>query len=170
MTCLEPLREFYSPLVEAIRNWFVRLWYLLSVMCSDPDEYPDIDEKEWIRLAKIFASGLTDFQSPEKATSYLHIFVYHIGFYRSVYGNLDRYANFSIEGTMKWLKKQTKDGSTHFGGKIGMTGTLKQKLEKHNRMQPYFKKVLSEKSEKLYSKSWCHSIKNTTIDKNTIFS
>lgn len=163
------VQQMFPELSTLLRKLFQQLWYLLSIACSDRSDNSSLTEAEWKRLAKQFARGVTSFSIPEKTTTYLHVFVYHIGYFYCKYDSLERVSNYSIEGTVKWVKRQIASASSHFGGRNQTsTSTSQQVLEKHNRMQPIMKQKLKKKIRKS-DKNWHHKIKKCNFNKETIF-
>lgn len=145
LKCLEPLEGRFPEANKRLRLLFQRLWYLLSILSADQKE-TKVTEAEWIRMAKQFAVLFNSQTAEEKATSYLHVFVYHVGSYLEKYHSLESLANYSIEGTVKWVKTHTREASNKFGG--NKSNTLEQVIHKHNRMQPFMKRELSKINSK----------------------
>lgn len=52
--------------------------------------------------------------SKKEVTPYLHILIYHIGYYRERYGGLEKYGNFAIEGRHQWNKSAIRTGTSQF--------------------------------------------------------
>ena len=113
---------------------------LISICCSSN---PTITESDWLHVAKIFASNWKKMSLVQ--TTYLHVFVYHVGYFLEKYSGLEKYANYSIEGIVHYTKKNISSSTNHFGGwssKNDEFNCFKQLLEKNFREQPAFKSAL----------------------------
>jgi hypothetical protein len=54
---------------------------------------------------------------PEKVTTYLHVFVYHFGYFIARYGGLERLANYSTEGIVGEVKRTALSAAPKHGSK-----------------------------------------------------
>lgn len=73
------------------------------MLASDPDR--KITEAEWLNKAKQFGGTFLELYEPEEITPYIHVLIYHVGFYLEHYGNLEVFANMAIEGRVKYTKQ-----------------------------------------------------------------
>mmetsp|Transcript_7069 Transcript_7069/g.10817 ORF Transcript_7069/g.10817 Transcript_7069/m.10817 type:complete len:113 (-) Transcript_7069:216-554(-) len=96
-------------------------------------------------MAKEFAALFTLNGAPERVTTYLHVFVYHVGYFLVTFKDLEAVSNFSTEGTIQWVKVQTRNATSKFGGRNQQeNSSTVQTLKKHNRLQPSFKQDLQK--------------------------
>jgi hypothetical protein len=87
-------------------------WVLLSVL-AEPQF--DIKEEWWMEKAKQFAKLFVKRYPAEDITPYIHVLVYHLGFYMETYGNLEIFANYAIEGRHQYNKRMLFNGTNGFG-------------------------------------------------------
>ena len=113
----------------------------------------------WKRKALEFAKAFVQEYERQEVTTYLHIFVYHVGFYVEKYGSLERFANYGIEGLHAKNKKVVKMAT--FGYKKGAEVT-KQELEYSHRMEHYCRSNISSHKKEKYGRhendSWVTAI------------
>lgn len=89
------------------------LLVLLSVSGSDVIQ---VTESQWLENAKKFGRMFINVYSENDVTPYLHILIFHIGFFREHYGGLEKYGNFAIEGRHQWNKSAIPTGTSHYSG------------------------------------------------------
>jgi len=53
-----------------------------------------ISEAEWLTQAQEFGKAFVCAHTPEDVTKYLHIFVYHFGFFLATYYSIKKFANY----------------------------------------------------------------------------
>ena len=58
------------------------MWYLLEKAMA---ETSDMTEHEWLEKARAWGALYVSVYSPEDVTPYLHVFVYHVGFFLEKY-------------------------------------------------------------------------------------
>ncbi|GAM29501.1 hypothetical protein SAMD00019534_126770 [Acytostelium subglobosum LB1] len=83
------------------------LWdqcYTLLGMCVKRKS--KVTEQEWLEYAKVFGKNFVSLYPKTYVSSYMHVLVYHIGYFLEKYSNLDRFANFAIECLKDWFLKQ----------------------------------------------------------------
>jgi len=51
-----------------------------------------------IKQAQEFGLAFVNAHGPEEVTTYLHIFVYHFGFFLATYNGTKKFANYALEG------------------------------------------------------------------------
>lgn len=142
LKCLDKLPSNLQPLKEKIHLVFQQALYLLSVASSPR---PNISEQDWLTCSKIFMSNYKEI-SIGAITSYIHVFVYHCGYFLEQYGGIEKLGNYSIEGTIHYIKKTVTNSTSGFGGRNeDKNHCLSQVLEKNRRQQPLFKKELPQK-------------------------
>ena len=56
-------------------------------------------------MAKKFANAVVNAAGEGAITTYIHIFVYHVGFFLEKYGTIEKFANYGVEGTIRRIKK-----------------------------------------------------------------
>jgi hypothetical protein len=83
--------------VTAMREVWERAVDLIALAELD---WVEITEDEWMRRAKEFGRLYVDTFGAEEVTSYIHILVYHVGFFLDRYGTIERFANYSTECTV----------------------------------------------------------------------
>mmetsp|Transcript_9911 Transcript_9911/g.16963 ORF Transcript_9911/g.16963 Transcript_9911/m.16963 type:complete len:768 (-) Transcript_9911:639-2942(-) len=106
--------------IKTLRVW--EMMYCLFVVAADPPE--DFTEKEWRQKAKLMACLFVELFLKECVTTYMHIFVYHFGFFIEKHKGLESVSNYSTEGTVFICKKYIKNSGNKFGGVQGYLGTL----------------------------------------------
>ncbi|KAL6045515.1 hypothetical protein QOT17_022743 [Balamuthia mandrillaris] len=68
---------------------------LLASLASQPKV--TITENEWLELAREFGTKFTQAFGDEEVTPYIHVFIYHLGFFLEKYGSVERFANYATE-------------------------------------------------------------------------
>ena len=91
------------------------------------DQQP-IKEKDWLHYAKTFGRAFVETYCPEDVTPYLHVLVYHLGFYLEAYGNLEVFANYGIEGRHRYNKQLIKTATNGFGRMGNVRNVVYQEL------------------------------------------
>eukprot|EP01102_Stenamoeba_stenopodia_P003858 TRINITY_DN1398_c0_g1_i10.p1 TRINITY_DN1398_c0_g1~~TRINITY_DN1398_c0_g1_i10.p1 ORF type:complete len:102 (-),score=10.78 TRINITY_DN1398_c0_g1_i10:407-712(-) len=71
-------------------------------------ESPEITAEEWTQRARTWATTLVSVYDKMEITPYLHVFVYHLGFFLVQCDSLERFANYSIENKHQVTKKRRK--------------------------------------------------------------
>lgn len=80
----------------------------------------DIVDK-WEHCARRFGTLYGERYLPEKTTPYMHVFVYHVGFFLRKLGNIECFANYDIESWHKINKRVKNLGTVPFGGRSDPT-------------------------------------------------
>jgi len=73
-------------------------------------ESTKITTEEWTRRARSWASTLVTIYDKMEVTPYLHVFVYHLGFFLVECDSVERFANYSIENKHQSAKDRRKGG------------------------------------------------------------
>lgn len=93
-------------------------------------EEPSITEDEWISKARVFAQNFTVIYSGEDVTPYLHIFVYHLGYFLSVLGCVEKFANYATEGRHRYNKRLIITSTNGFSRRDSIYSVTWQELKK----------------------------------------
>jgi hypothetical protein len=56
-----------------------------------------ITEKQWLEEAKPFGKAFTARYTKQEVTTYIHLFIYHVGFYLEKYESIEIFANVATE-------------------------------------------------------------------------
>jgi hypothetical protein len=85
-------------------------------------EHPpnDIVDK-WQHCARRFGALYAARYLPEKTTPYMHVFVYHVGYFLKKLGNIECFANYDIESWHKINKRVKSFATVAFGGRTDPT-------------------------------------------------
>jgi hypothetical protein len=94
---------------------------MLNMMSLEPDK---VVTDNWNELAKEFSKAFTARYMSESITPYMHVFIYHVGYYLQNVGSIEAFANYDIEAWHK-KNKRVKSGATNFLG--GPNGTKKKR-------------------------------------------
>jgi hypothetical protein len=68
----------------------------------------------WLEKSQKFGKLFAKVYSKEDVTPYLHVFVYHVGYYVEHYGSMEMYANYAIESHHKSNKDAIKHNTNGF--------------------------------------------------------
>ena len=151
LECLAKLEAEYTDKANRLKEVWKQALCLLAV-ASDPAE--STKELDWKNCAKLFAKDFQKLATNSNITSYLHCFVYHIGYYLEKYSGIEKLANYSTEGNIKWIKDSLSSSTAHFGGK-NSDHCWAQLLQKHYRSQISFKKTLPQDNR---NKHWSSTL------------
>lgn len=135
----EKVRRVNEP-NKKTRNIWNDFRVLLALSCSDIP----VKETWWRVRAKRLGRSFVSLYGKESVTPYLHVFIYHFGFYLDRYGNLEKFGNYAIEGMHHYNKQMVRTG-------IG--GIKKNKNGEHFHMQELKRSAreLKERVEGMYS-------------------
>lgn len=91
-------------------------------MTAMMSEHPpnDIVDK-WQHCARRFGALYAARYLPEKTTPYMHVFVYHVGYFLKKLGNIECFANYDIESWHKINKRVKSFATVAFGGRTDPT-------------------------------------------------
>ncbi len=106
-------------------------------MSDKPD--PEI-VKNWTDTARQFADAITDrFPEENAITPYIHVFVYHVGYFLQKLGNIECFANYDIESWHRKNKMVKNLATPGFGGRgttLPVQQLQHQQRTKRRREQP----------------------------------
>ena len=128
-SCLDLIRR-KSDAIRLKKSWR-RCFVLLCVAACPPE---DFSEELWKERAKIFAVDYSACIHGEDVTTYLHVFVYHYGFFIKQYGGLEVFGNYSVEGLVGGVKRNAKSSAPRYGGSHPLA-TLQAILDRFERME-----------------------------------
>lgn len=115
----------YTAYFEQLKTIWQQFWALLTL--ASQSETP-VTEENWLAKAKIFANNYLKRYCAEDITPYIHVFVYHVGYYLEKYGNLEIFANYAIEGRHHYNKQVIASASNGFGRADGARNIQYQQL------------------------------------------
>lgn len=102
----------------------------LVILLSQAEGLIHITLSQWLQEARPFGELYSRCFRKEEVTPYIHIFVYHVGFYLEHWGSIQKFANYSLEGTVSVDKRILQQGTSHFGGQnASRQGLAKQQLQ-----------------------------------------
>ncbi len=119
--------------------------------CLTAQARVSIMEAQWLVLVKEFGEAFLDAHAPEHVTTYIHIFVFHFGFFLETYNGIEKFANYALEGKHSTVKRILAYGTSGFSH--GPAETARQQLcallrdELHNEpglLKPSKKKTWAE--------------------------
>lgn len=99
-----------------------QFWALLTY-CSSKES---ISEEQWLTKARQFGKTFVHRYQAEDVTPYLHVFIYHVGYYLSKYGCLEMFANYGIEGRHRYNKRIITTGTNGYSTQRTQEITLQQ--------------------------------------------
>src|SRR3989344_4371557 len=102
--------ETINRVKKARKVW--QLFYPLA--CLTVQARVEITAKEWKKMAIKFGKVFVDVYPREDVTTYIHIFVYHYGYFLEHYHGLEKFANFALEGKHSVVKRILARGTSHF--------------------------------------------------------
>lgn len=88
-----------------------------------------ITQREWQTMARDLGRQWVSAFGESEVTTYLHIFIYHFGFFLEKYSSIERFANFAIEGTVGKTKKNLQNATSGFKSTEGQHSAAAQQLE-----------------------------------------
>jgi len=74
-------------------------------------------EVEWLLESKAWMRQFLALYGDENVTPYMHVFVYHTGYFLERYRSVELYANYSLEGGHQVVRWQFTCGTAGFGGR-----------------------------------------------------
>jgi hypothetical protein len=102
--------------------------------------------KQWRAQAIEFGKAFVKAYSKEDVTTYLHIFVYHYGFFLERYNGLEKFANYALEGKHRVLKQILARGTSGFSH--GPSEAARQQLAALVREEANEVRITAEKAAK----------------------
>jgi hypothetical protein len=88
------------------------LYYKLLTLAMQSNV--QINEEEWIAEAIPFGQVFVDRYCAEEITTYIHIFIYHIGFFLAKFNSVEKFANYAIEGMHSVNKTNQRHQTSNF--------------------------------------------------------
>ncbi len=64
-----------------------------------------ISEAQWQEEAQQFGKAFVAYYCNEDVTPYIHVFVYHVGYFLEHYQSIERFGNYAIEGKIAETKR-----------------------------------------------------------------
>lgn len=126
--------------------------------------------ENWTDLARIFGDAITSVYPPEASiTPYIHVFIYHVGYYLKELGNIECFANYDTESWHKINKQVKAFGTPGYGGR-GTTNIAEHQLqyqERLKRQQPELNKKDQPPLKK--QKTWTEKVVVSNINNNNDF-
>jgi hypothetical protein len=75
-----------------------------------------ITEAEWLTQAQEFGKLFIDCYEARNTTPYIHIFVYHVGYFLETYEGIEKFANYALECKHRTNKIRLRSGTSGFSG------------------------------------------------------
>jgi len=94
-----------------------------------------ITENEWRKEGRAWARILTHVYGEEEITPYIHVFVYHVGFYLEKYGGVEKFGNYSLESKHSCNKAVLREMTNRF--KMGEAALVRQQLQANVRLEEH---------------------------------
>lgn len=94
-----------------------------------------IRENEWRKEARVWARIIIHVYGPEEITPYIHVFVYHLGYYLEKYGGVEKFGNYSLESKHSCNKAILRDMTNRF--KMGEAAAVRQQLQANVRLEQH---------------------------------
>lgn len=111
----------YSKQATDIKSRCNLLWrQYFYLMAKALQEKSDVTEEWWLTHTKMFATNFKTVFYELAVTPYMHVFVYHLGFYLEKYGSVEIFANYATEGRHRYNKRvivSATNGWAHRGGR-----------------------------------------------------
>lgn len=142
-------------------------WALLTISYKN-----DVKEEDWLKKACEFGNNFKHLYSAEDVTPYLHLFVYHFGYYLENLGNIEIFANYAIEGHHKSNKAISTSATNGYGIKGRTVDITKQQINYSTRQSfVNFKKISNSESTKSprSKKNWVEKSLERFPDVNSVF-
>ncbi len=99
-----------------------------------------ITEEEWLSRARTFGKAFVAAYTGEDVTTYIHIFIYHLGFFMEKYQSIEKFANYALEGKHRVTKQILTHSTSGFSqGEVQAAQQQMQVLtreEVHRATQP----------------------------------
>jgi hypothetical protein len=112
-------------IVKAKRVW--ELYHPLATLSMQARV--TITEEEWLDEARPFGQAFCTAYGRKQVTTYMHIFVYHYGFFLQTYHGIEKFANYALEGKHRVTKRTLARATSGFGGKGGEPKAARQQLQ-----------------------------------------
>ncbi|KAL6072557.1 hypothetical protein QOT17_005380 [Balamuthia mandrillaris] len=93
-----------------------------------PREKLSITDEEWKQEAKVFLQAFIQAWNGKDVTTYIHVFVDHLGYWLEREGSVEKFSNFGIETTHADLKRMMTQSTQGFAGINSGDCSLPQQL------------------------------------------
>lgn len=115
-SCLERLAARGGSEEQMLLAWEIDdLWEsAFALLTLATQERVTITEKEWLDMARPFGKAFVKLYHKEDVFPYLHVMVYHVGYFLSEYNSMEVFSNYGIEGNVSVLKQVTKRSTPGF--------------------------------------------------------
>lgn len=114
----------------SIRQLWSQFSTLMAIMMQADVPMP---EAIWLMKAHEWGSLYTSIYSSSHVTPYIHLFVYHMGYYQEQYRGIEKFAQYALEGKHFTNKKILVYSSNKF--LHGELSTLKQQMQAQLRLE-----------------------------------
>lgn len=88
------------------------LYHKLLSLAVQPEVV--ITKQQWLAEAIPFGRTFIARYTKSEVTPYIHIFIYHIGFFLEKYGSIEKFANYATESMHSVNKRTIANASSHF--------------------------------------------------------
>ncbi len=92
-----------------------------------------IEEQTWLRAAREWGQKFVRTYGREDVTPYIHVFVYHVGFYLARYRGIEKFATYALEGKHAENKDILAKASNK--ARHGIVEAARQQLEMNVRLE-----------------------------------
>ncbi|KAL6040284.1 hypothetical protein QOT17_025447 [Balamuthia mandrillaris] len=101
---------------KTLQNIYKAWWEFHRLCTLALQEGIIIIEEQWKKEAKKFKDAYLDAFAPEDFTTYMHVFVDHLGYFLEKYGCVEMFSNFGIEHTHSRVKRTIRQRTSGFRG------------------------------------------------------
>jgi hypothetical protein len=137
--------------VNAAQVWCT--FYELSTLACQARVH--ITEEEWLRRARPFGTLFTACYEGRNTTPYIHIFVYHLGFFLEHYHGIEKFANYALESQHRVNKIRMRGGTNGFSD--GPVQAATQQLNAQKRLEHHATTHDKRESKRGRRKGWAES-------------
>jgi hypothetical protein len=133
LNCVEDLptnKDRQSKNLPTARSVWGDFLPLLAITVQEkPEEAGFVSDQDWRERAREFGRKFVSRYGSEEVTPYIHLFIYHLGYYMENYGSIERFANYASEGKHQINKKVIRQATNGWGGqKKSFTSKLSTQL------------------------------------------
>lgn len=111
-----------------------------------------ITEKEWLLQARGFGKLFTQTYEARNTTPYIHIFVYHLGYFLEHYHGVEKFANYALECKHRTNKIQMHGGTSGFSA--GPVEAARQQLNAQMRTEHHQHRQLISSVSRGKKRGW----------------
>jgi hypothetical protein len=114
-----------------------------------------ITEEQWKAEARELGRLYVKCWGRDEVTPYLHVFIYHIGYYLEQYGGIEKFGNYALEGKHSCNKAILQRMTSRF--KFGKEGAVRQQLLTNLRLEQHQYGGYLKKGKKVHGReeeSW----------------